>query len=200
MNLRKKSFKLEENEVKVYEVRKHWLIFAFEILATILMALIPLLVVSYLFKFGIDFSFLGEHPYAFMAAVYSLWVFILWMFSFVFWTNYYLDVWIITDKKIVDIEQHGLFKREISFMQVDKIQDVTYGIDGFWATLLNYGDVKVQTAGAVGFFTIKGIPNPALVQSKINEAILMNKLNVKNAGEKVEEVESEDEAGENLNS
>jgi hypothetical protein len=87
-----------------------------------------------------------------------------------------LDVWIITSKKIIDVEQHSLFRREISIMNLEKIQDITFEIRGFIPTLFNYGDIKVQTAGAVGSFLIRGVPNPALIQIKLNEAIVLNNL------------------------
>ena len=94
---------------------------------------------------------------------------------FVFWTNYYLDVWIITNKKILNVDQHGLFKREVIVLHLDKIQDITYMVDGLVATTLNYGNIKVTTAGKEAEFVLPGIPNPALVQAKINEALLAHK-------------------------
>ena len=52
----------------------------------------------------------------------------------------------MTNDRIVDIEQHGLFSRTISEVDLFRIQDVTVDIHGIIATLLNYGNLTVKTA------------------------------------------------------
>ena len=62
-------------------------------------------------------------------ALYKLCVSIYYLalitFFFRAWLDYYLDIWVITDERIVNIEQKGLFSREISTQQLYRIQDVT---------------------------------------------------------------------------
>ena len=76
----------------------------------------------------------------------------------IFWMDYYLYVWIITSERIIDIEQKGLFNREISEFTLDKVQDITVKVPNMMATFLKYGDVIIQTAGESSF-EIKQIPN-----------------------------------------
>jgi uncharacterized membrane protein YdbT with pleckstrin-like domain len=78
---------------------------------------------------------------------YSLWLLFLWASFFVQWTKYYLDVWYVTEKRIIDVAQKKIFDREISNLRFDKIQDVTIDVHGFIPTLLGFGNIKVQTAG-----------------------------------------------------
>jgi uncharacterized membrane protein YdbT with pleckstrin-like domain len=165
----------DTDERIIFEVRKHWLLFVTEACTICILALLPLGIFSFIsleFWQGIS-SYAGM--VSFFVFLYSLWLLICWVMVFVFWTNYYLDVWIITNKKILNVDQHGLFKREVIVLHLDKIQDITYMIDGLVATTLNYGNIKVTTAGAEAEFIFKGIPNPALVQAKINEALLAHK-------------------------
>lgn len=162
----------DSDEKIIYEVRKHWLIFWSEVGALLLIAIAPLGLASIFSVEAWDSSFSYAGLLSLFVFLYSLWLLICWVLVFVFWTNYYLDVWIITNKKILSVNQYGLFKREVMILHIDKIQDITYMIDGFVATTLNYGNILITSAGADTEFKIKGIPNPALVQSKVNEALL----------------------------
>ena len=83
---------------------------------------------------------------------------VLLLVSFVLWSDYYLDLWIITNQRIVDINQKGLFNREVSEFMLDKVQDVTVEIPDMLATFMKYGNLKIQTASDKTF-EIKEIPN-----------------------------------------
>lgn len=76
--------------------------------------------------------------------------------SFIRWLNYYLDVWIITTERIIDIEQRSLFHREISEISLDRVQNVTVQIPGFLATTMHFGNIQIETAGA-GVFTVTDV-------------------------------------------
>jgi uncharacterized membrane protein YdbT with pleckstrin-like domain len=167
----------DKDEHLIFEVRKHWLVFFAEVMVLIIFALLPLLVASFVTNINFNISFITGFSTSLFVFFYALWLNILWIIGLVLWTNYYLDVWIITSKKIIDVEQHGLFKREVSFLHLDKIQDITYEIKGLVPTMLNYGDLEVQTAGMQGSFPIAGVPNPEYVQSKLNEALVIHKTN-----------------------
>ena len=164
--------KLEKDEYIILEVRKHWYLIATELSVIAIIALAPFFVA--LFFSGtdaisrIDF---GGNFWALFLNLYSLWLLACWIFSFVVWTNYYLDVWIITNKKLIDVEQLHLFKREISVLELDKIQDVTSHVHGIMATILNYGKIHVQTAGSQREFIIDKVENPEIVRNTIHETI-----------------------------
>jgi uncharacterized membrane protein YdbT with pleckstrin-like domain len=92
----------------------------------------------------------------------------LWLSFFINWTKYYLDVWYVTEKRIIAVDQRGIFNRGISNLRFDKIQDVTIDVKGFIATLLNYGNVKVQTAGEDNYeFSMSVVSNPENVRKVI---------------------------------
>lgn len=168
----------EKEEHVIYEVRKHWLVFFVEAVVLILFALVPLLIITFVFNSETSLNFIEGNIVSLFVFFYALWLLILWVLGMIFWTNYYLDVWIITSKRIIDVEQHGLFKREVSFLLLERIQDVSCHIDGIVPTLLNYGDISVHSAGIQGEFLIKGIPNPNFLNAKINEAIIINKESI----------------------
>lgn len=148
---------LAEGEKVLYEARRHWYVLFVESFFTAILFLIPWAVFFGLDVFDVSLSG-GEGTLLFFVS--TLWLFITWMIFMVIWTNYYLDVWLVTNKRVIDIEQHGLFSRDLSEFRLDRIQDVTIEVKGIVPTLLHFGDIHVQTAGEGREFTIKGIPHP----------------------------------------
>lgn len=80
---------------------------------------------------------------------------------------YYLNMQVITNIRIVDVTQTGLFSHVVSELHIDKIEDVTSKTEGVFGTLFNYGDVYVQTAGTVERFEFLDVPNPAGIEKLI---------------------------------
>jgi uncharacterized membrane protein YdbT with pleckstrin-like domain len=86
------------------------------------------------------------------------------------WTTYYLDTIIITDKRVFDIDQHGLFSRESGSFRIDRIQNITVHQKGIIQTLLNFGSVQFETAGGNGEdFVAEYIGSPYEVKRLINQ-------------------------------
>lgn len=94
-----------------------------------------------------------------------------WVYAFLIWIDYYYDLWVITDKRLVNIEQSGLFSRRTSELDFAKVQDITVDIKGFFPTMLNYGDVQVQTAGEEDNFLFRTISNPLAVKTLIMQQV-----------------------------
>jgi hypothetical protein len=82
-----------------------------------------------------------------------------------------LDVLVITNLHIVDIDQIGLWHREVSTLQLSKVQDISSKTDGIIASILDYGDLEIQSAGSLTNFIVKGVQKPDLLRQKINEQI-----------------------------
>jgi uncharacterized membrane protein YdbT with pleckstrin-like domain len=93
------------------------------------------------------------------------------MHFFAMWSDHWLDMWIITNKRVIDIEQHGFFRREVSSFPLDRIQDVTYGMNGIIATWLKFGDVRIQTASISDTFIMREVPFPEEVKDAITRAM-----------------------------
>lgn len=75
-------------------------------------------------------------------------------------TDYWLDVWIVTNERIINAEQIGLFNRVVSEVYLHQIQDITSETKGLLATFLTFGDVFIQTAAERERFQFKNIDNP----------------------------------------
>lgn len=96
---------------------------------------------------------------------------LLWMHFFASWSDHWLDAWIITDRRVVDIEQKGFFNREVSSFPLDRIQDITYTISGIIPTWLHFGDVRIQTASISEDFIMRQVPFPQDVKEHLLEVL-----------------------------
>jgi membrane protein YdbS with pleckstrin-like domain len=104
-----------------------------------------------------------------MAMVFVFFVIIFWTSFFYFWTKNYFDVWYVTDRHIIAVDQKNMFMRNESFMELVKIQDVSFEKSGFIATFLGYGKLKVQTAGSDQEFVIEDVVEVEAVAHRIME-------------------------------
>ena len=155
------------DEKMVMKIRRHWFVIASEASGVSAMFFVPL--VLYLVALKSDFGGLiipGDTTYL-AIALFSMWGLFVWLLFCKMWTDYILDVWIITDKSLIDVEQRGFFNREISTLRLEKIQDVTVHVVGIMPSFLRFGQIRVQTAGASREFIMHDIENPHLVKSLI---------------------------------
>lgn len=164
------AFKLEENEHVVLVARRHWFKPMLETLALLFSLLIPIIISS--MAYAVPENIFAETNLGALSMILILcWLFVVWTAGFVIWTNLYLDILVITDKHIIDIEQIGLWNREISTLDLDKVQDISSRADGIIESMLVFGDLDIQTAGSNTNFIVKGIEQPDMIRQKINEQI-----------------------------
>ena len=86
-----------------------------------------------------------------------------------YWVGWYFSVFIVTDQRLVQISQTGLFNRSFVDIGLDKIQNINYQIAGIQETLLGFGTILVQTF--VGDMVIDRVHHPQDVQEKIVQII-----------------------------
>ncbi len=162
-NFEKYHFKEQEKGEEIQGViRRHWFDILWQFIPLIfatLLVIVFLGVAGQLFAQNIDekiFFFFG-----------SFLLLIFWLVASIIWIDYYLDVWIITNKRVVNVEQKGLFMREVSELHYNKIQDITTEVHGFIPTILHYGEVYVQTAGTEPRFLFHNVPDPYKIKDQL---------------------------------
>lgn len=157
--------KLESDEEILLEARKHWFVYFSEV--SVLVALLFLPWVGWNL-FSLDQLFvLQGNTYHLFVFLYMTWFVFLWTYLFIIWTNHYLDRWIVTDRRIIDIEQIGLFNREESTFRIENIEDITIEIRGFFATTLDYGTIHIQTAGENRVMSFDNVPSPKKIKGLV---------------------------------
>jgi uncharacterized membrane protein YdbT with pleckstrin-like domain len=163
---------IDPQEKIIRVVRKHWFVLLSQGFFYLLMLIAPFVILAIMLELPVLEGFSFEGP-AFLLGLFaaSLWLLLLWNAVFLTLTDYLLDVLVITDRRIFQIEQHGLFRRESSTFRIDRIQDVTVEVKGVIATFLDFGDIHIHTAGEGHDFVGKMMAAPYSVKKQINEAI-----------------------------
>ncbi|HYH75569.1 MAG TPA: PH domain-containing protein [Candidatus Saccharimonadales bacterium] len=85
------------------------------------------------------------------------------------WISWHFSVFIVTDRRLIQITQKGLFSRSVIDMGLNQIQMVNYEVAGLQETLLGFGTIMMQTFA--GDLVIHEIPHPAKIQKKLLEIL-----------------------------
>ena len=92
-------------------------------------------------------------------------------FIFVEFTLWYFNVGLITNKRIVDLDLHGILYKHVSETKLSLIEDVSYSKVGSIRAIFDYGDVFIQTAGTLINFEFIRVPQPARIVRIISDMI-----------------------------
>jgi len=164
---RKRFNEITEKEEIIRVIHRHWFDIFQQFFVIIIVAVLlfgGLFILPRLFP-----AFQEPELYPLLVFLETTFALLVWIYAFLIWVDYFFDVWIITSERVVNIEQKGLFMRNVSELKYSKIQDVTSEVEGFFQTILNYGDVHVQTAGEEARFIFRQIPDPYGVKNIIME-------------------------------
>lgn len=159
------------NEQILLFVRRHWFTLwpAYLTVGLLILLIISFIVVFY--SLGVD-QFLVSINLA-VSSTKIFWLIILMLilaldlFLFLSWMQYYLDITIVTNRRVIDIEQLSLFKRRIVAADLVSIQDVRAEVRGIFGTLLDLGTVFIQTAGEAPNFELRDLPHPSSMVRQI---------------------------------
>jgi membrane protein YdbS with pleckstrin-like domain len=170
----------EPNEKIVMVIHKHWWIIFKLCFLYFVLALLPLVLQGLMQNYT---SLLAGGPLTvFFHLLASLYYFFILTFFFRGWIDCYFDLGIITNERIVDIDQNGLFSRKISAQKLYRVQDVTAEVKGFLPTFFHYGDITIETAGAEENFTINQVPHPYETVKAILDLVKFKRQKMMEAG------------------
>jgi len=175
----KKLFPSQQPNEKVYLVfREHWFRLAVKFSIVGLLMLLPI-IIRLLFIDAREL-FNDSQSQAIISLVLQVYYMGLLLALFLIWVLYYLNLGIVTERRLVDIDQHGLLKHEVSELNLDAIEDVTSETIGIFGNILDYGTVYIQTAGAKERLEFDKIHHPKKVASVILTLYEQRKKNKNN--------------------
>ena len=157
----------EDTEDVVLVLHRHWFTLSVRILLVLVYIFLPVVLLVALSSFIVKYNLISI--FSFFWVTYYL---VLWFWLFYTITMYTLDNWIVTTKRIIDSMQGGFFNRNVAELQLDKIQDVSYRIEGLIPTFFNYGVVEIQTAGKDHKFFFEQVADPQRVKDIIMELVI----------------------------
>ncbi len=161
---------IDVNEKILRVVRRHWFVLLGDFFVLLFTLAIPLVALGILSASDTSrfIAFAGNKTSA-GAFFFFGWMLIVWVIVWPLWTDYYLDVLIVTDRRIFEIDQIGLFRRESSAFRIDRIQNVTVDVKGIIQTFLDFGTLRIETAGENEEFKASFIAHPYEVKKFIND-------------------------------
>jgi len=153
-------------EKTILFLRRHWLVPLRILAVLVLLLLVP---IAAYFLIQAELPWVLDHAIItpLLALLASMYYLAVWVYSFSEYIDYYLDIWIVTNERIINIEQLGLFARVASELNLTAIQDVTSDVRGIVQTFLDYGTVHVQTAAETTRFVFKQVEKPELIKRQI---------------------------------
>ena len=155
-----------QNEKVILVVRKHILTLLGHAIQLMIFTILPVLfyviVVPYIFPVFLESPY--NRVFLLLAIIYYGFI---WIIGFIVWVDYYLDIWIITNQRLLNIEQIGFFNRVVSELDLKMIQDITSSVHGLFPTLFGFGNIQIQTAAEEKRFELKSIAHPVTIRRKI---------------------------------
>jgi hypothetical protein len=163
-----KRIGIRPEEEIIFFLRRHWFAVLPLVFGFLFVILLPFALYLGLQTFRPEFMAVKTNfTLTLMGA--SIFFLYAWLFLFQNFVDWYLDVWIVTNQRIINIEQRGLFGRVMSELMLYNIQDVTSEVNGFIPSMFDYGTVHIQTAAEKSRFEFEEIEHPNLVAKRILE-------------------------------
>lgn len=116
------------------------------------------------------FSFIlfgAQGVFSYLLLIFVVLAGFLVLYRWYLWTN---SIYILTNERIIEIEQNSLFHRIITEIELDRIQDITTEQKGAIQTFLNFGSIHIKTASANTGMELKEVTDPYDVQQQIVKA------------------------------
>lgn len=113
--------------------------------------------------------FVEQVPLRFQIVGLVVWYLATFGFAYEKFLSWFYSVNIITDERIFDVEFSNLTYRKMTDAETERIQDVTVRMGGGIRTLLNYGDIIIQTAAEIPEIEFEAVPKPDKVARILRE-------------------------------
>ena len=86
---------------------------------------------------------------------------------FYHWIGWYFTVFILTNQRLRQVTQQGIFGKSVIDLPVSKIQNISYNIPGLSGELFGFGTIVIQTY--VGDLILDLIHHPSQVYNKLQD-------------------------------
>ena len=90
----------------------------------------------------------------------------LFFYHYVMW---YFTIYLVTNQRIRQVTQKGIFGKDVVELRLSKIQNISYNIPGFSGEMLGFGTIVIQTF--VGDLVIRNVEHPEKTYNKLQNAV-----------------------------
>ena len=96
-------------------------------------------------------------------------VFLGLLFFFYQWIGWFFSIFIITNDRVRQIKQKGLFNRSVIDVSLENVQNVSYNVPGVSGSMFGYGTIVLQTQ--VGDLVLRMVPKTAKIYNQMSDAV-----------------------------
>ncbi len=160
----------DQDEVILLFLRAHFITNISWILTVFFLLIAPFIVslVFHVTDIGSLFSFMSGRMNTIVLFFYYLLVFSYFFINFITW---FYNIFLVTQKKIVDIDYSDIVYHNLAITNLNLVQDVNFTQSGFFPSLFDYGDLFLETAAKNKNFEAKSVPQPDVAANIIGDLI-----------------------------
>ncbi len=159
----------EANEQLVLFLRQHPIVNVPWILVSLFALIAPVLFIQLDVFFGL--GFFTRVPLDIFVG--GLLIYYLLILGYVVeqFLHWYFNIYIVTNIHLLDVDFDSILYRRITEVNLKDVESVKSKLVGVFASLFNYGDVKVETAAAHQEVDFIKVPQPDFVADKIQDLV-----------------------------
>ncbi len=147
----------DPNEKILLLLRAHPIVNLSWIIPAVLLFFAPFFVPGALGFLRLDLSAV---PPAFAIVFLIINYLLVLIISFEGFLHWYYNVYIVTEKNIVDVDFHSLLFKNIDVAPLRNIEDTSSSMGGILNSVFHYGNVFIQTAGNARNIDLHSVPRP----------------------------------------
>jgi len=161
----KLPFPLQETEKVLVVCRRHWIYLYPRLVLQLLIAVLPVLALFLVLRWADALDGLATKVAVVVSVVWlATWAVKIFFLKY----RYDNDLWTITDQRIVDSFRSNPFSLKITSADLVDIVDTAMNRSGLLPTMLNYGDIRCETAGERQDISLPAVPRPQEVHALID--------------------------------
>ncbi len=161
-----KFVRKDKDEEVILVVRKHWIAYVTHIALACFVPLVPMIILILASNSSTNFGKTSTYIGLFVATlIISVNIIVTAL------VQWYYNVSIITDKRIVSLDMVNVFQHTYTEILWRKIQDVSHDSVGPLSSIFDIGNIYIDTAGEGIDLTLKFVPRPRDVQDVIDNLV-----------------------------
>lgn len=158
----------EPEETVVLFLRQHLIILLGPVILVVILAFAPIVLFPLLFRFLV---LPVEIPTPYVIVGTAFWYVVTFGFALMSFLRWFFNIYVVTERRIVDIDFLHLLYKEFSEARLERVQDINFKSGGIFSAIFDYGDVYVQTAAEVPNIEFLTVPQPSRVVETISDLL-----------------------------
>lgn len=149
----------EADEEVVLFLRQHSIFLLPSLILVVILIIAPTVIFPFLLRLILPVTL----PSGYIVVGIVFWYVMTLGVALVSFLRWFFNIYIVTNERIIDIDFIHLLYKEFSEARLAEIQDITYKRAGILASLFDYGNVSIQTAGTLPNIEFLAVPKPSQV-------------------------------------